>query len=63
MPKASEALVVWLPKTWLLRDGWRRLIRIHNRGALHSCHQTALSSAPRAAYMSMPAPIYGCTLK
>jgi putative transposase len=23
-PPTYEALVVWLPKTWLLRDGWRR---------------------------------------
>lgn len=23
-PPAYEALVVWLPKTWLLSDGWRR---------------------------------------
>ncbi len=30
-PATYEALLTWLPKTWLLREGWRRhgLIRLH----------------------------------
>jgi hypothetical protein len=24
VPATYEPLIVWLPKTWLLREGWRR---------------------------------------